>query len=41
MDVFLDGIKFNHDPTSASSDADVGRNASHFVPVSEWQLESA
>jgi hypothetical protein len=38
MQVFLEAIKFNHDPTSASADAlNIRRNATDFVTVPEWQ----
>jgi len=38
MSVVLEAIKFNHDPTSATSDAlNIRRNATQFVTVPEWQ----
>lgn len=37
MSVFLESIKFNHDPTSANADAlSIRKNASDFVSVPEW-----
>jgi hypothetical protein len=33
MQVFLDAVKFNHDPTSASADAlNIRRNATSILP---------
>src|SRR5436190_19742769 len=38
MQVFLEAIKFNHDPTSASCDAiNIRRNETEFVTVPEWR----
>ncbi|MFL6233641.1 MAG: hypothetical protein ACJ76N_10950 [Thermoanaerobaculia bacterium] len=38
MSVRLEAIKFNHDPSSATSDAfNIRRNATQFVSVPEWQ----
>jgi len=38
MDIHLDAIKFNHDPTSVHNNAiNIRRNASEFVDVPEWR----
>jgi hypothetical protein len=38
MDVVLEAIKFNHDPSSASTNAlNIRKNATQFVTVPEWQ----
>src|SRR5216684_3808552 len=38
MNVILEAIKFNHDRTSATSDAfNIRRNETEYVPVPEWR----
>jgi len=38
MDVYLDAIKFNHDPATAHSDAmNLRKNGSEFITVPEWR----
>ena len=38
MNIFLDAIKFNHDPTTVHNNAiNIRKNASEFIEVPEWR----